>query len=148
MSRKWRPFCLGFTRWGQIAHVCVTDPRKNINQIWIKAHKKIQQNAFENVFCKSLDISISAPMERYELDQREAGIRYKNLQPEVPEHNSGLPSGLILGQWETSLQSNAVSHWLGTSLESALYHVLWGYPERVSLFLCAWGYTGIRSKIA
>ena len=25
-------------------------------------------------------------------------------------------------QWETALQSNTVSHWLGASLESALYH--------------------------
>ena len=28
----------------------------------------------------------------------------------------------VPSQWETSLQSNAVSHWLGTNLESALYH--------------------------
>ena len=29
-------------------------------------------------------------------------------------------SGFALSQWETSLQSNAVSHWLGANLESAL----------------------------
>ena len=29
------------------------------------------------------------------------------------------------GQWETSLQSNAVSHWLGANLESALYKSYW-----------------------
>ena len=29
-------------------------------------------------------------------------------------------------QWETSLQSNAVSHWLGTNLESVLTHVAGG----------------------
>ena len=29
-------------------------------------------------------------------------------------------SRLVPSQWETSLQSNAVSHWLGTNLESAL----------------------------
>ena len=29
-------------------------------------------------------------------------------------------SRLCAGQWETSLQSNAVSHWLGANLESAL----------------------------
>ena len=28
----------------------------------------------------------------------------------------------MTSQWETSLQSNAVSHWLGTILESALLH--------------------------
>ena len=27
-------------------------------------------------------------------------------------------------QWEMSLQSNAVSHWLGANLESAMYHAL------------------------
>ena len=27
---------------------------------------------------------------------------------------------IALSQWETSLQSNAVSHWQGTNLESAL----------------------------
>ena len=29
-------------------------------------------------------------------------------------------------QWETSLQSNALSHWLGTNLESALQGQSWG----------------------
>ena len=30
---------------------------------------------------------------------------------------------LAPSQWETSLQSNAVSHWLGATLESALYYL-------------------------
>ena len=30
-------------------------------------------------------------------------------------------SRLVSSQWETSLQSSAISHWLGTNLESALY---------------------------
>ena len=29
-------------------------------------------------------------------------------------------SGFVPSQWETSLQSNAVSHWLGTNLELGL----------------------------
>ena len=33
-------------------------------------------------------------------------------------------SRLVPNQWETSLQSNAVSHWLGANLESALFTVL------------------------
>ena len=33
-------------------------------------------------------------------------------------------SRLAPSQWETSLQSNAVSHWLGTNLESALHTIL------------------------
>ena len=32
-------------------------------------------------------------------------------------------SRLAPGQWKTSLQSNAVSHWLGANLKSALQHV-------------------------
>ena len=37
-------------------------------------------------------------------------------------HKSGLAGSrrLVSSQWETSLQSNAVSHWLGTNLESVL----------------------------
>ena len=30
-------------------------------------------------------------------------------------------SRFVLSQWETLLQSNAASHWLGTNLESALW---------------------------
>ena len=30
--------------------------------------------------------------------------------------------GITSGQWEMLLQSNAISHWLGTNLESALSH--------------------------
>ena len=34
--------------------------------------------------------------------------------------NSRADSGLASSQWETSLQSNAVSHWLGANLETSL----------------------------
>ena len=37
---------------------------------------------------------------------------------------AGLIIDLHPNQWETSLQSNAVSHWLGVNLESALYSIL------------------------
>ena len=33
-------------------------------------------------------------------------------------------SRLAPSQWETSLQSKAISHWLGANLESALYKVI------------------------
>ena len=36
-------------------------------------------------------------------------------------YDGRVESGLALSQWETSFQSNAVSHWLGANLESALY---------------------------
>ena len=34
-------------------------------------------------------------------------------------------SRLAPSQWKTSLQSNAVSHWLGANLESALHIITW-----------------------
>ena len=49
-------------------------------------------------------------------------------------------SRLALSQWETSLQSNAVSHWLGPSLESTLYthkHT----PASCLFFLILWSTT-------
>ena len=33
-------------------------------------------------------------------------------------------SGLVPRQWETSLQSNTISHRLGTNLESVLYFII------------------------
>ena len=36
-------------------------------------------------------------------------------------------------QWETSLQSNAVSHWLGANLESALYNTYQYSPKLSSM---------------
>ena len=36
---------------------------------------------------------------------------------------SGADSRLAPRQWETSLQSNTVSHWLGANLESALKYI-------------------------
>ena len=51
------------------------------------------------------------------------------------ENHSRADSRLAPGQWETSLQSNAVSHWLGVNLDSALpFSSYWNrtqlcYPE-------------------
>ena len=42
-------------------------------------------------------------------------------------------SRLAPSQWETSLQSNAVSYWLGANLESALCYGQWGH-QRLVLF--------------
>ena len=50
-----------------------------------------------------------------------------------------LTTWLILGlhpcQWETSLQSNAVSHWLGANLDTALNNML---QISISRFLLRW----------
>ena len=39
----------------------------------------------------------------------------------IMPHHARADSRFAPSQWETSLQSNAVSHWLGTNLESALH---------------------------
>ena len=42
-------------------------------------------------------------------------------------------------QWETSLQSNAVSHWLGVNLESALLFCVWPLNVRhIPKHVCVW----------
>ena len=54
------------------------------------------------------------------------GYRPRISKPKFPLGSDQTPpdSGLILGfapsQWETLLQSNVISHWLGANLESAL----------------------------
>ena len=48
-------------------------------------------------------------------------------------------SRLAQSQWETSLQSNAVSHWLGANLESTLLH------QEGSLAWKQWGPKGVFS---
>ena len=46
-------------------------------------------------------------------------------------------SKLAPSQWETSLQNNAVSHWLGTNLESALIeHAKQLSVNNPDVFLC------------
>ena len=43
-------------------------------------------------------------------------------------HYHRADSRLVPSQWEMSLQNNTVSHWLGATLESALYHFFhWWY---------------------
>ena len=50
-------------------------------------------------------------------------------------------SRLAPNQWETSLQSNAVSHWLGANLESALStHFLQCPVKYIILTLLLWSY--------
>ena len=53
--------------------------------------------------------------------------KVKGVQPPDDTFGSKLgcnraDSRIALNQWETPLQSNAVSHWLGTNQESALYY--------------------------
>ena len=43
----------------------------------------------------------------------------------LQRNNVSADSRIAPSQWETSLQSNAVSHWLGANLESALWHKNW-----------------------
>ena len=59
-------------------------------------------------------------------------------------------SRLAPSQWETSLQSNAVSHWLGTNLEAAIFviallYAMWQYI--LHHYTVFWGkWTGVAAK--
>ena len=53
-------------------------------------------------------------------------------------------SRLAPSQWETSLQSNVVSHWLGAKLESSLYHIHIGNnPSNYIQIIFFWTWTKI-----
>ena len=54
----------------------------------------------------------------------------KSSKDATSQHQSIADSRFAPSQWETSLQSNVVSHWLGASLESALHHH-WLWRARV-----------------
>ena len=47
-------------------------------------------------------------------------------------------SRIVPSQWETSLQSNAVSHWLGANLESSLHPANERRRYKVTLSLIGW----------
>ena len=47
-------------------------------------------------------------------------LSYKITWHEVKRETDRVDSRLAPSQWETSLQSNTVSHWLGANLESAM----------------------------
>ena len=55
---------------------------------------------------------------------------------EKPQPPPRADSRLAPSQWETLLQSNAVSHWLGAKLESALPTHMTGYQDRSSSIVC------------
>ena len=63
-----------------------------------------------------------------------------NPKPEWPLsiviHYHRADSRFVPSQWEAALQSNAVSHWLGASLESALLSH-WGVNRMVKILLTA-----------
>ena len=53
------------------------------------------------------------------------------------EYMVGVDSRFAPSQWETSLQSNTVSHWLGANLESALYYEH-GASDQLWITSCQW----------
>ena len=63
-----------------------------------------------------------------------AVVETKYVLPMMDTHIRGTYSRFAPNQWETSLLSNAVSHWLGTSLESDHTHGLhWRYCDHAKL---------------
>ena len=72
----------------------------------------------------------------------------KNLQISKIRQNGDLiqdtaDSMIAPGQWETSLQSNAISHWMGASLESSLYNVL---PSQAGALCIQWKLAGTQTS--
>ena len=54
--------------------------------------------------------------------------------PRQTQSNCRADSRFAPNQWETSLQGNVVSHWLGASLESALQLLLWATVEFIQAY--------------
>ena len=54
------------------------------------------------------------------------------------QYSDRADSRFALSQWETSLQSNAVSHWQGTNLESALSETWWRHDMEMITTLTWW----------
>ena len=71
--------------------------------------------------------------------QYNVGLSSSPPSRSVTEWVSRAHSRFAPSQWETSLQSNAVTHWLGTNLESALSQQ-W-QSAKISLQLRLWNYS-------
>ena len=59
---------------------------------------------------------------------------------EVSTYIHRADSRLVPSQWETSLQSNAANHWLGTNLKSALHAFYISFGHCCPIFLQVLGY--------
>ena len=64
-----------------------------------------------------------------------SAARYNRIYPKDKIYR--VDSRLVPSQWEMSLQSNAVSHWLGINLESDLIHLKWFLDSNRISFLTA-----------
>ena len=98
----------------------------------------IQENAFENIVCKKwrpsclgLNVStfasisiVSCGGDTHDMGQPVYMVHFMSCHMVMFRADSKLAPN----QWETSLQCNAASHWLGANLESTLM-LLW-VPER------------------
>ena len=63
---------------------------------------------------------------------------FRNSNPSFSYGTSRVDSRLAPIQWEMSLQSNAVYHWLGAHLKSALTSHMWRHMAPEPLLLVAW----------
>ena len=76
----------------------------------INYHSKTVEKIFSDSSMQDSNISSVAQSHQF---VKSLTIRY-NL------HKSRAETRIAPSQWEMSLQSNAISHWLGTNLESTL----------------------------
>ena len=92
----------------------------------------------------------------YMLELKLNHVSKRGARPQCVKHRSPIDmfggyradSRLVSSQWETSLQNNAVSHWVGANLESALQlqQCIWGIlattPAKSSV-LAHWRYCSL-----
>ena len=89
-----------------------------------KSYKPHAQWASQNKWLMSTIKSFHYFGEFYRVSSTSQSIATDPLLCEPVMSRYRADSRLAPSQWETSLQSNAVSHWLGANLESALRYIL------------------------
>ena len=77
-----------------------------------------KENVFENVICKMSAILFRTQYIKPSVTAETRTFQARSLSWLLTSCRAD--SRHVLSQWETSLQSNSLSHWLGPNLESAL----------------------------
>ena len=125
--------------WGTISHPCTVLPHGKWGQvIGLAQHTKWLRGFYKQKTMKSLThVQCLVMTKRQRIGKICNDMTVSNTSSENKAHSiadnilckslrlseNSVDSRLAPSQWETSLQSNGVSHWLGANLESALWLV-------------------------
>ena len=114
------------------------NPTFYINMLTYGVHRE-----FLNIYAKFYSDNFSINWNGEKIDFHRSAVTTQNRTD----------SRLAPSQWEMLLQSNAVSHWLGTNLESALQNHCWNKPapgqRNVCQYMCrnlCWNLDNLCSK--